>query len=252
MRAGRGRGYPRYLVLAAFGVARVLKMDALWRPLGAATAAAAAVACCTLRSQAAAVESTGLTAWFPASRLRQPHPLLSPRAITQLQAVQEEATRCVGRRCTRQDAGGYAIVLLNTEPGCGLLGDRDRRETAVSHMLTSVWAGAAVIVVADGAANHLYDSALSEEFRRKRLPHIITGDLDSIRPDVLEYYTQAGVETVRRPSQDDHDFTKSLSVAEERLQQHGGGEEVYVFCSAGGRFDHVAAMLSTLYNHARY
>jgi hypothetical protein len=230
-------------------------MEALLRPLGAATAAVAAVACCTLRSQAtasAAVGSSGLTAWFPASRLRKSHPLLPRRAATQWQALQDESTRCVGRRSTGLDAGGYAIVLLNTEPGCGLLGDSDCGETTVSHMLTSIWAGAAVIVVADGAANHLYDSALSEDFRRKRLPHIITGDLDSIRPDVLEYYTQAGVETVRRSSQDDHDFTKSLSVAEEKLQQHGDAKEVYVFCSAGGRFDHVAAMLSTLYNHARY
>ena len=168
----------------------------------------------------------------------------------QWQAAQKEAVRCVGRSAG-VDRSAYAIVLLNTEPGCGLLVDSNRKETAVSHMLTAVWADAAVVVVADGAANHLYDSALNDELRRKRLPHIITGDLDSIRPDVLKYYTQAGVKTVPQPSQDDHDFTKSLLVAESKLHEHGGGEEIYIFCSAGGRFDHVAAMLSTLYKHAR-
>lgn len=228
-------------------------MDALWRPVGAATAAAiAAVACCNLRSKATAsgaAGSNGLTAWFPAGRLR-PRTPLSSRATAQWQALQEEANRCVGHRPASTDRA-YAIVLLNTEPGCGLLGS-DSGQSKVSQMLTAVWTGAAVIVVADGAANHLYDSALNEEFRRMRMPHIITGDLDSIRPDVLEYYTRAGVKTVPKPSQDAHDFNKSLSVAEVELQQRGGGHEVYVFCSAGGRFDHVAAMLSTMYEHERY
>ena len=228
-------------------------MDALWGPARVAAAATAAVACCSLRPQATVSTALGsdvLTAWFPASRLRQPHQPLPPQAARQWQAAQKEAARCIGLSAG-VDRGAYAIVLLNTEPGCGLLADSDSNETTVSHMLTAVWAGAAVVVVADGAANHLYDSALSDDLRRKRLPHIITGDLDSIRPDVLEYYTQAGVKTAPKPSQDDHDFTKSLLVAESKLQEHGGGEEVYVCCSAGGRFDHVAAMLSTLYKHAR-
>ena len=51
-----------------------------------------------------------------------------------------------------------------------------------------------------------------------------------------------------RPSHDAHDFNKSLDVAKESLQGDVL-EEVYVFGSMGGRFDHVAAMLATMYEH---
>lgn len=249
---------------------RAIPMDVLWRPVGVAAAAAAA-AWCAVRHRAASSSSAppssagGLTAWFPASRLRHQGTALRPSAVAQWKALRAEASYCVGSvpsggndgAKTTPTAEPYAIILLNTEPGCALLGDRDRGQSPVSHMLAALWSDAAVIVVADGAANYLYDSALSEEHRRSRLPHFITGDLDSIRPEVLEYYAQAGVETAPRPSQDAHDFSKSLVLAEEQLQLRGKGEtgrseEIYVFCSAGGRFDHVAALVATLYEHARY
>ena len=50
--------------------------------------------------------------------------------------------------------------------------------------------------------------------------------------------------------QDAHDFNKSLQVARESESLQGEVlEEVYVFGSMGGRFDHVAAMLATMYEH---
>ena len=176
-----------------------------------------------------------------------------------------EAARCIGCGPSPESPPRYAIVLLNTEADCALL----RRGSPSAAALAKLWGDATVIVVADGAANHLYDSAADAQQRAKRLPHFITGDLDSIRPEVQAYYTQAGVALVPRPSQDAHDFTKSLLLVEEQLALRsasgeiaavggagggvwgqGDGVCVYVFCSAGGRFDHVGATVSTLYERS--
>ena len=60
---------------------------------------------------------------------------------------------------------------------------------------------AQVRIVADGGANRLYD-ALSEGDMQKNgllsmseyVPDIIRGDLDSIRPDVMDYYSSLGTQ----------------------------------------------------------
>ncbi len=54
-------------------------------------------------------------------------------------------------------------------------------------------------VCADGGANRLYDELpsmlpngicdSSEEARKAHLPDVIMGDMDSVRPDVQEFYT---------------------------------------------------------------
>ncbi len=60
---------------------------------------------------------------------------------------------------------------------------------------------AQVRIVADGGANRLYDALSSGSMQQDRVlslsdfePDIIRGDLDSIRPDVLEYYSKQGAE----------------------------------------------------------
>jgi hypothetical protein len=124
-------------------------------------------------------------------------PASAQQQLAQWAAARAGASRCVG---DHPGAKPFAIVLLNTEPGCGLLGGTEAGgESFVSAALSSLWDQAAVVVVADGAANYLFDSALSEEHRLRRLPHVITGDLDSIRPKVLEYYTATGVTTAVDP-----------------------------------------------------
>lgn len=60
---------------------------------------------------------------------------------------------------------------------------------------------AQVRIVADGGANRLYDALSAGSLQQDRLlsvsdfvPDIIRGDLDSIRPDVLEYYSKQGTQ----------------------------------------------------------
>lgn len=51
-----------------------------------------------------------------------------------------------------------------------------------------LWCAAAYRILADGAANRVYDYAASRSGAPLPLPSLIIGDLDSIRPDVRAHY----------------------------------------------------------------
>jgi hypothetical protein len=225
--------------------------------LGGVCAIGACVRSVPGRSWAAASSIVGCaegrpTAWYPSGLLRDT-PLPPTQWATLRQAVCQPGGRSVGwggadadgtgtsaplaihAGCAKlQDltgqpphvdtgagaAGGaaqrFAVVLLNTEESCGIL---LRAGMAAADALVRLWGQASVVVVADGAANHLYDSAPDEQRRRAMLPRCITGDLDSIRPEVRAYYSGCGVEIVEQSSQDSHDFQKSIAVATRLLGQ---------------------------------
>ena len=79
---------------------------------------------------------------------------------------------------------------------------------------------ASVCVCADGGANRLYDQIPlyfpdddADEVRKRYLPHIIAGDLDSVRDEVKEYYTHHGVEIVDLShDQDTTDLMKCIDL----------------------------------------
>jgi thiamine pyrophosphokinase len=62
----------------------------------------------------------------------------------------------------------------------------------------SFWNECSKVVCADGGSNRLYDGIANEfkhanesqieEIRKIYCPHFIIGDLDSIRPEVAEFY----------------------------------------------------------------
>lgn len=70
-------------------------------------------------------------------------------------------------------------------------------------MPKAYFVAAKVRICADGGANRLFDAAGSWSAgrdvlsaRRAFLPDVITGDLDSIRPEVADYYSQHGIQCV--------------------------------------------------------
>lgn len=147
-----------------------------------------------------------------------------------------------------------ALIILNTEH----LSSKGEARDLFSHL----WDEASVRVCADGAANRLHDALSVErraalraacippaERRSNQLPDVITGDLDSIRPEVLDFFEQIGVPVMREPEQDTHDFEKCLRwlQAKHEAAAHEEAYSVVAFGAFGGRLDQQMANLNMLF-----
>lgn len=76
------------------------------------------------------------------------------------------------------------------------------------HHMRSAKQGA-VRICADGGANRLYDCVEPDQ-RPEFLPHMIKGDLDSLRADVRAYYASMGVRIVHNGSEYATDLMKCI------------------------------------------
>lgn len=105
---------------------------------------------------------------------------------------------------------------------------------------------------ADGGANRLHDELPrmvphhpAEVVRKRFLPRLIRGDLDSVRPDVLEFYKSQGV-PIENLSHDQMstDLHKCLAYV---LECQQAIDTVIAVGGLGGRLDHILSNLSTLH-----
>lgn len=163
------------------------------------------------------------------------------------------------------DAPKLCVVVLNQPVDASLLGP--------------LWAAADLRVVADGGANRL--AAAAETSSGSGLfgsalaaPHVVRGDLDSVKDDVLEECRRLGAAVVHDGDQDWHDLHKCLAhvhgcagdaaaPARPTAAADGGGAggdgsgdgeasgekvgvRVVVFGALGGRLDHELANLNSL------
>ena len=69
----------------------------------------------------------------------------------------------------------YILILLNSD-------------TFDANIVAEIWNNFSHTICADGGANRLYDCAPSSNDRSKYIPHAIVGDLDSLRPEVRQFY----------------------------------------------------------------
>jgi thiamine pyrophosphokinase len=116
--------------------------------------------------------------------------------------------------------------------------------------LIKLWNNALVRVAVDGGTNRWHEivtkhNSDEDEIIKEPIPDLITGDLDSIRQDVLEYYKSKKCSVVKTPDQNYTDFTKAL--------QEVGKLDIYadsvtVFAEHSGRLDQIFGIFETLFH----
>ena len=74
----------------------------------------------------------------------------------------------------------YGLVALNSDLPIAL-------HSSQSLLLKQLWKNMEVIGYADGGSNRVYYE-LEDQERSLYIPHFISGDLDSIRPEVQDFY----------------------------------------------------------------
>ncbi|KDN38508.1 Thiamin pyrophosphokinase, partial [Tilletiaria anomala UBC 951] len=123
-------------------------------------------------------------------------------------------------------------------------------------------------ICADGAANRLFDALSSRGFRdfaeagpvpmspsekgQFVPPNEIVGDLDSLRPEVRQFFEQRGTQIVQRPSQYATDLQKSIQRAEDMEEESGGWlrGDLLIYGGLSGRFDQTCHTLHVLWQLA--
>jgi len=89
------------------------------------------------------------------------------------------------------------------------------------------------IIAADGAANNLKKINI--------IPDLILGDLDSIKRDVIKYYTNKDVPIIKFTEQETTDFEKALNFV-----LKSGIKEIFIFGFTSLRTDHSLNNFSVL------
>lgn len=137
----------------------------------------------------------------------------------------------------------YALVVLNQR---------------IPRFTPLLWEHAGLHLCADGGANRVYDEMPllfpdqdPLEVRRRYKPDVIKGDMDSLRKDVKDFYSNLG-STILDEShdQDTTDLHKCVSYINSWSSQDKLNLTILVAGALGGRFDHEAGNINVLYKFA--
>lgn len=146
--------------------------------------------------------------------------------------------------------------------------------------LIRFWKATELHICADGGANRLYDF-FSDSTRDNFIPEFITGDFDSIRDEVKQYYASKGSRIIEQSTQYATDFMKAVTIAQiwyglaelkqtllkssDSIDSHDGlvrlvekipkpesdnnpiPVHLYILSALGGRFDQTVHSISQLY-----
>ncbi|XP_029162446.1 thiamin pyrophosphokinase 1 [Nylanderia fulva] len=136
----------------------------------------------------------------------------------------------------------YAVIVLN-------------RPIFWKHdIMLRFWQKAQITVTVDGGTHRWLKyleeygiDVLSDE-HRKYIPNLITGDMDSCSPAIIEKLGHIGSTVVETPNQNHTDYTKALlQVAHYAKTRNINLGEIYVLAETSGRFDHIIGNINTLY-----
>ncbi|XP_037782476.1 thiamin pyrophosphokinase 1-like [Penaeus monodon] len=141
----------------------------------------------------------------------------------------------------------FAVIVLN-----------ESIDSSDFQFVYHLWQKAHVRMCVDGGTN-LYHylirngpqvtSTTNSDPPKCPLPDLITGDFDSIEPEVLKLYQNENVTVIHTPDQDETDFTKAVRVLGKYiLERNLMIDQVLVIAGVHSeRFDHIMANLATLF-----
>ncbi|XP_066141686.1 thiamin pyrophosphokinase 1 [Euwallacea fornicatus] len=134
----------------------------------------------------------------------------------------------------------YAIMVLN----CQLNLNVDHR------YLVNLWTHAKIRVTVDGGTSRWLNWLQAHECEDSYIfsPNLITGDLDSLSEEVLDYFVERNSKIIKTPNQHETDFTKALKEMHTHCQNEGIEiDMVFVLGDTSGRFDQIIANINTMY-----
>lgn len=140
-----------------------------------------------------------------------------------------------------------AVLVLNASHSSWCV-TKEGERLHCSALFWNLWSSAQLTVCADGGANRLYDRCVTLNVQHQVVPHFIKGDLDSLRPDVREFFAARGTTVLRDEDQNSNDMDKCLQLI--FYEQTKAGNEkfsVMVFGAMGGRFDQEMQNINALF-----
>ncbi|KAE9544685.1 hypothetical protein AGLY_000227 [Aphis glycines] len=129
-----------------------------------------------------------------------------------------------------------AVVVLNTSI--------ENPPKLVRHLWNNSW----LRVTVDGGTNKWHSFVKQNSFDDLKFPDLITGDLDSANPAVVEQFVSMGSTIIPTPNQDETDFTKALKEVKKYSAKHCKSiDSIIVMVNMCHRVDHFLSNLNTLY-----
>ncbi|KAL7012283.1 hypothetical protein ACKWTF_014743 [Chironomus riparius] len=129
----------------------------------------------------------------------------------------------------------YAFVVLN------------RPIEADAKLIEELWNHSAINITVDGGTNRWLSWLRKHKLQDKlKHPTLITGDLDSIKDESLDYFSRTKI--IQTPDQDATDFTKCLRVLEPFINELSISY-IVALCETSGRIDQILANINTLHKN---
>ncbi|XP_018910170.2 thiamine pyrophosphokinase 1 [Bemisia tabaci] len=117
-------------------------------------------------------------------------------------------------------------------------------------VVCSLWNRAIRRVTVDGGTNHwLRFAEENGKLIENKYPHLITGDMDSIEPDLLSQCQKEKSEVLNTPNQLKTDFHKALDCI--ASSNNNAVDVVFVLAEHSGRVDQILSNLSTLHQTSK-